>query len=418
MVTSVDLETRSLVGRTPEGVVLRMGADETGSDKLAHGYAITAHRSQGATVDVTYAFEDGGGRELAYVAMSRARGESHVHVVAPDLSQAASRLAWAWEDERRQAWSIGIEAEKPLVELYAKRVRLSRLVPPDYSHQLDNVRHQSDATQRDIADLYNGDGRWAHTSTGRAARAVRAAAVEHQRVQALLESSDLGRWSRHKARRALAGAAERFDKAVVAWEITDQPYATRLEAQRERLGAEVALLEQARLAGGVPHPASRGPEPPRRARPGHRARGRKRAPAQLGAIEGARARTQPRHFSGSRPGLRHRTVTPARIARRESAGARATPRPTTLPRRAWSNQPPLDGGADRHCPVGAPPPVKSQNLGLRHPWLRPRTSRPGSCNFDRLAVRLPESAFAPTARQAIPQARHGYCAFIFLIRPT
>ncbi len=65
-------------------------------------------------VDVSYALEDGGGRELAYVAMSRARGESHVHVVAPGMSQAASRLAWAWADERRQAWAIGNEAESSI----------------------------------------------------------------------------------------------------------------------------------------------------------------------------------------------------------------------------------------------------------------------------------------------------------------
>ena len=111
VITSINPGTHSLVALTPEGAALKMIADEIGSDKLAHAYAITAHRSQGSTVDVTYALEDGGGRELAYVAMSRARGESHVHVVAPDLSQAASRLAWAWEDEHRQSWAIGNEAE-------------------------------------------------------------------------------------------------------------------------------------------------------------------------------------------------------------------------------------------------------------------------------------------------------------------
>ena len=60
-----------------------MGPEHIGADKLGHAYAVTAHRSQGATVDVTHALEDGGGRELAYVAMSRARNESHVHVAVP-----------------------------------------------------------------------------------------------------------------------------------------------------------------------------------------------------------------------------------------------------------------------------------------------------------------------------------------------
>jgi len=248
VVTSVDLGTQTLVARTPEGAALRMGPDEIGSDKLAHAYAITAHRSQGATVDVAYALEDGGGRELAYVAMSRARGESHVHVVAPGLSQAASRLEWAWGDERRQAWAIGNEAESSLGTLYAERTQLSRFVPPDISHQLDHVRRQSQAVARDIADLYDGTGRWEHASAGQAARAVREAALKRQTAERLLESHDLGRWSRHKARRALAAAGARFDKALAAWENTAGPYAARLEGQRARLGAEVAQLEQARTS--------------------------------------------------------------------------------------------------------------------------------------------------------------------------
>jgi hypothetical protein len=45
-------------------------------------------------VEVTHALAEGG-RELAYVAMSRARGESHIYVAAPDVAQAAARLAWA-----------------------------------------------------------------------------------------------------------------------------------------------------------------------------------------------------------------------------------------------------------------------------------------------------------------------------------
>lgn len=35
---------------------------------------------QGATVDRAHVFADGGGRELAYVAMSRARESSQVYV--------------------------------------------------------------------------------------------------------------------------------------------------------------------------------------------------------------------------------------------------------------------------------------------------------------------------------------------------
>jgi conjugative relaxase-like TrwC/TraI family protein len=248
VVVSVEPGAKSLVARTPEGTTLHLGPEDVGSDKLAHAYAITAHRSQGSTVDVTYALEDGGGRELAYVAMSRARGESHVHVVASGPSQAASRLEWAWGDERRQSWAITNEAASSLGELYAEQTRLARSVPPDLSRQLDHVRRQSQAVEQEIADLYDGTGRWAHTSAGQAARTLREAALERQRAQQLLENQDLGRWSRHKARRALAAAGDRFDKALVAWENTAGPYATRLEAERGRLGAEAARLEQAQTS--------------------------------------------------------------------------------------------------------------------------------------------------------------------------
>ena len=70
VVRSVDSGAGSLVALTPEGAELHLGPEELGPGQLSHAYATTAHRSQGSTVDVTYALEDGGGRELAYVAMS------------------------------------------------------------------------------------------------------------------------------------------------------------------------------------------------------------------------------------------------------------------------------------------------------------------------------------------------------------
>jgi hypothetical protein len=61
-------------------------------------------------------------------------------------------------------------------------------------------------------------------------------------------AQSLARWSRHKARRSLAAAGDRFDKALAAWENTAWPYATRLETERGRLGSETAWLEQARTS--------------------------------------------------------------------------------------------------------------------------------------------------------------------------
>lgn len=51
---------------------------------------------QGATVDRAHVFADGGGRELVYVAMNRARDTSQVYVAADDLDQAVEDLMVEW----------------------------------------------------------------------------------------------------------------------------------------------------------------------------------------------------------------------------------------------------------------------------------------------------------------------------------
>jgi conjugative relaxase-like TrwC/TraI family protein len=57
VVRSVDPATRSLTAVTAEGTELRMDAEHIGADKLAHGHAITGHRAQGSTVDVSYVWK-------------------------------------------------------------------------------------------------------------------------------------------------------------------------------------------------------------------------------------------------------------------------------------------------------------------------------------------------------------------------
>ena len=105
-VTAVDPEAGTLTVSIDDGGTHTLGRDETGPDRLAHGYATTVHRSQGATFGSAHLFADGGGRELGYVGMSRARHSSIVHVVADDIGQAVEDLSWDWSRERRQHWAI------------------------------------------------------------------------------------------------------------------------------------------------------------------------------------------------------------------------------------------------------------------------------------------------------------------------
>ena len=245
IVSSVDPATQSLIARTDDGRQLHIGKDDIGADKLGYGFAMTAHRSQGATVGTTYALADGGGRELAYVTMSRARGESHVFVVANDLSSAAERLVWEWGRERRQSWAMDHKPEKSLAQLYAERARLAASLPPDRSGQLRTAEDDLARVDQDWRDLYDGAGRWASHPAGQAALAAREAAVEYQRAQERAEGPGLGPWSRHKAKRELRETGARFDRAQESWRHWGEPHARSLAAQRQGLDADVARLAHA-----------------------------------------------------------------------------------------------------------------------------------------------------------------------------
>ena len=233
---------------TPEGAERRIGPEYLAADKLGHAYATTVHRSQGSTVDVTYALEDGGGRELAYVAMSRARHESHVHVVARSVADAAERLAWAWGQERREAWALDHQATKSLAELYHERAQLARSIPPDRSGELADARRRLSLADQDRRDLRQGTGRWAGTPEGHAAQAACAAALDYQRASEAVQHKSLGRWGRHKARREVRETGQRFDQAVEAWRAIGEPHERSLESHYQRMEVDVARLERAQQA--------------------------------------------------------------------------------------------------------------------------------------------------------------------------
>ncbi len=105
-ITALDPQAGTLAARMDDGHTHTLGPDQIGPDRLALGYATTVHRSQGATFDTAHLFADGGGRELGYVGMSRARQYAQVHVVADNVGQAVEDLTWDWSRERRQNWAI------------------------------------------------------------------------------------------------------------------------------------------------------------------------------------------------------------------------------------------------------------------------------------------------------------------------
>ncbi len=112
-----------LTVRFDDGRLQTLADAELGADRLDHAYAVTVHRMQGATVDQAHVFPDGGGRELAYVAMSRARDTSHTYVVAGDAEQGSEDLVAEWSVDRRQRWIL--DADEPAIDARARRPNLA-----------------------------------------------------------------------------------------------------------------------------------------------------------------------------------------------------------------------------------------------------------------------------------------------------
>ncbi len=248
-VTAVDPEAQTLTAITPDGRQLHMGVDDIGADRLAYGYAVTAHRAQGTTVEVAHVLDDGGGRELAYVAMSRARNASHVYTTAPDLAQAAQRLVWSWDDERRQQWATDqARAAQRLTELRAEHRELVGSIPPDVTDQLAHVHEQQAALEKDLADLRTGAGRWANTPVRTSYEDLQLTRRAHEEILRRVQDPHRGLLARHRSRDDLKTSAARLQAAGRAWQHTTEPHARLLEGEGSRFAAQIGELEDAQQA--------------------------------------------------------------------------------------------------------------------------------------------------------------------------
>ena len=128
-IIALDPEAGTLTVSVDAGSTHTLGPEQIGPDRFAHGYATTVHRSQGATFDTAHLFADGGGRELGYVAMSRARASAQVHVVADNIGQAVEDLSRDWARERRQFWAIDTGTPEVPVKRAALEVEVDKQAP-------------------------------------------------------------------------------------------------------------------------------------------------------------------------------------------------------------------------------------------------------------------------------------------------
>jgi hypothetical protein len=237
--------------RTSDGRNVRLSGAEASADRLGYGYATTVHRSQGATVARAHLFADGGGRELAYVAMSRARESTHAWVVADDLGQAAEDLRRDWSSERTPTWALDTglpasdqltkEAVADLAEGEKMRIAavahaetkvaaraLSAIGPPEVAPSLAEARSALGRTQQARADLAAGGGVYQHTDAGRAVAELTSAHVARTIAQQAAENSE--RWrDRRSSAKHLDGCIQREAEARKGWETHVAPEMARLD---------------------------------------------------------------------------------------------------------------------------------------------------------------------------------------------
>ncbi len=275
-VVTLGIDPQSLIVRMDDGRFERLQGDELAKDRLAYGYAVTVHRSQGSTVDVAHRYEDGGGRELAYVSMSRGRQANTVHVVADNLDQAVEDLTRDWSVDHRARWAIdsGTPATEPLAvehdddapagmrtalrhaRLAAERRAVAAAIPADPTPQIAEVDRQLAKFRRNRTDLLTGRGRYLGTPEGDAARLLILARQEYSDAQHNLTVSDSWRDRRHWRKEATRWADEE-SAAEMAYTATVGPEVNRLDQAISRLEErrdDLQITRQQRAAWFDEHP--------------------------------------------------------------------------------------------------------------------------------------------------------------------
>lgn len=122
-IIGINHATRTIAIETDDGRIVGLSGDQLDDQHLAHGYAITTHRAQGATSDRTHLIAEGGGRELAYVALSRARHHTTIWTTADAPEQALDQLTHDWNHPTAQDWITLTHQPSPTADNPSPRFR-------------------------------------------------------------------------------------------------------------------------------------------------------------------------------------------------------------------------------------------------------------------------------------------------------
>jgi conjugative relaxase-like TrwC/TraI family protein len=147
-VVAVDRDARALRVVTDDDAAVRLPAEYL--ENAHHGYAITGHISQGATVDRTYllATAERGGAEWAYVASTRQRVDLSVFAVHhdPEHLEAALARSWGRSDAKHLALDLARSDARDRA-IVAADGELERLLPERLIACLRDLRERRARTR-------------------------------------------------------------------------------------------------------------------------------------------------------------------------------------------------------------------------------------------------------------------------------
>jgi len=232
-VTDIDLPGARLRAVTAESRPVVLSGEAIDAAHLDYGYALTVHRAQGATYDRAHVLAAGGGRELAYVALSRARTGTTLHAVADDLEQAHHDLGIDWTNDQHQRWITDTPAA------------FAPVSTPE-EHRFTAHRRLGDLND-DLRDLLAGRGRWQHTPEGENARNRNDLRSRLEAAQRRTVHPATSRRDRRSAVREVDALAPALDAAEGRWASVGQPAADDLRQTITNVEDEIERDELARL---------------------------------------------------------------------------------------------------------------------------------------------------------------------------
>jgi hypothetical protein len=141
-ITALAADGRGVVVRTDTGHqrVLNRGYVH---DHLEHAYAITGHSSQGATVEaaIVVGRPDEFSREWAYTVLSRARGETTLHLIADHGAEIGERSEYAPAPPAREPADVLDALARAMRRGGSERLAIERPPHPDTT---DSLAHHLD----------------------------------------------------------------------------------------------------------------------------------------------------------------------------------------------------------------------------------------------------------------------------------